>query len=112
MAAKEGNTNALKHGFYAKRFSPDEQSRISKIDEDLSHEIELLRIFVDRLADQLKDIKSYSVDDLAKLHLVATLATAVGTLTTRKAFMTGKITAVQDAIEEAIHARAPMWTKA
>lgn len=51
---QKGNTNALKHGFYAKRFTSEENKRLDETDSfALEQEIKLLRVCVDRLTEQL-----------------------------------------------------------
>ena len=50
MGAPKGNTNALKHGLYAKHFSPEEQTRLRKMSpEDYRHEIAMMRLAVSNL---------------------------------------------------------------
>ena len=73
-----GNTNALKHGFYSKRFPP---SVVSDLDSHsfsgLKDEAILLRVFIRQLADQ-----AYEANDLqTTLDLVRTLSLASATLT-------------------------------
>ena len=47
-----GNTNALKHGFYSRRFSPTDLKDLEDCDSPgLQDEITLLRIFIRRLVD-------------------------------------------------------------
>jgi len=55
MPAPKGNTNALKHGFYATRFTADETARLDdQKPADVQAEIALLRVCIDRLTTQLQ----------------------------------------------------------
>jgi uncharacterized protein YjcR len=97
MGAPPGNKNALKHGFYSKRFTPEEQGLLS-MDADLLHEVKLLRAFVYRISGMLSDKKEYSERDRALLALVVEFCTSIGSLITRRAFQTGKVMDIQKVI--------------
>ena len=48
MGAPKGNTNALKHGLYARHFTPEEQAWLRKMSpQDLRHELYMVRKAVD-----------------------------------------------------------------
>jgi hypothetical protein len=55
-----GNTNALKHGFYARAFHDAEQSELAGLDpSSLENEIQLMRVFIRRtaiMADKVTDL--------------------------------------------------------
>jgi hypothetical protein len=52
--AQPGNKNALRHGFYSRQFKAEEIKRLDEQDPtDVKAEIELLRVVLDRLTDQL-----------------------------------------------------------
>ena len=52
--AQPGNTNAIKHGFYAKNFSPAEHQDLEAAPgQGLSDEIALLRVLIRRFACQV-----------------------------------------------------------
>jgi hypothetical protein len=53
MPGKKGNRNALKHGFYAQRFTDAESRNLDEARQDLLDEIAMLRIFADRIAGRL-----------------------------------------------------------
>ena len=54
MAPRKGNTNALKHGLYSRRFTDTEKQLLKKMDvDDLRQEIALLRVVVD---DRERDV--------------------------------------------------------
>ena len=53
MSPRKGNTNALKHGLYARRFTDTEKKDLKRMPEnDLRQEIALLRVVIDRLLDK------------------------------------------------------------
>ena len=112
MPAPKGNTNALKHGFYARHISTDELKRLPEIEEDLSGEINVLRVILDRLLEQVKDKTEYSEKDLETIRTISMVSLSIGTLTSRRAFLTGKVNGVEQAVEEAVKAGTPMWGKA
>ena len=90
--AQANNKNALKHGFYASKFSRDEKSRLDLQPAlDMLSEINLLRVLLDKLKNEIsfKEISrtdnngdNYRDDHyLSQLSRVADLATSVATLT-------------------------------
>jgi len=75
--AQLGNTNALKHGFYSRRFNKIETRDLdaSSLD-DLSGEIALLRVFTRRVFELAQDL-----DDLDRaVHLLSVFSLSVGRL--------------------------------
>jgi hypothetical protein len=75
--AQPGNTNALKHGFYSRRFNKIETQDLEASNlDDLSGEIALLRVFTRRVFELAQD-----VDDLDRaVHLLSVFSRAVGKL--------------------------------
>ena len=62
MAPQKGNTNALKHGLYARRFTDTEKKDLKRMPANaLRQEIALLRVVIDRLLDKIPtgDPESY-----------------------------------------------------
>ena len=72
-----GNTNALKHGFYSRRFTTLEHNDLeSTLDDDLQSEVEMLRVQIRRVFD-----RSSEIDNLEQAtYLLRILALAVGRL--------------------------------
>lgn len=64
-----GNTNAVKHGLYSKRFSPEEVENLSGMREGLVDEIDLLRVTLSRINDYIGeiDIKNLTVENYVAL---------------------------------------------
>jgi hypothetical protein len=102
VAAKTGNTNALKHGLYAKRFKADEVRALKQMpNDDLRQEIALLRVVIDRillLAEGEQDTEG-------AVKLMNSLTTAVTTLNTTirtHSLLTGNYTPLDDALAGAL----------
>jgi len=79
-----------------------------ELDGDTLQEIKLLRAFVYRISGMLDGKIVFDEDGIALARLMTTMCTAIGNLTTRRAFETGKITDVQAAITEAIIEKGPI----
>ena len=116
MGAPKGNTNALKHGLYAKHFSPEEQTRLRKMSpEDYRHEIAMMRLAVSNLfqiqiqlhkmvEEALRDKQPCDVEALSKISNSLSLAvTALNTVARTHALFNGTDTSVNDAFEEALN---------
>ncbi|MGA2488639.1 MAG: hypothetical protein ABSF99_00420 [Anaerolineales bacterium] len=115
MAAPKGNTNALKHGLYAKHFSPTEQAGLRSMSpEDYRHEINMLRVAVKNMFQIHSDLKKIvermlaceqpaDVDGLAKItNSLALAVTALNTTARTYALFNGTDTSLNDSIEEAM----------
>jgi hypothetical protein len=74
---RKGNTNALKHGLYAQRFTDIERGHLKKMPAlDLAQEIALLRVTVDRITEAISD-----ADKKEKPALYNSLTLALTTIT-------------------------------
>jgi hypothetical protein len=104
MPAKKGNTNALKHGLYAQRFTDIDRTQLRAMSEsDLRFEIAMLRVTIDRILGELE--KSRAMDK--RLPLYGSLMNAVTTLNTTvrtHALLNGDDDHTLVAIEEALSA--------
>lgn len=113
--AQPGNKNALRHGFYSKRFTAEEQTRLdAQSPTDVQAEIALLRVCIDRLYDQLYFEPSYlpnkdggqseQRDDhyLKQLNTLGIMTQSIATLTRTHHLIHGKAGSVQDAILQAL----------
>ena len=116
MGAPKGNTNALKHGLYAKHFSPEEQAGLrGSSSKDYSYEINMLRVVVKRLfkihsalnallEDLLRSRQPCDVDALSRISNSLSLAvTTLNTTARTHALLTGNDTSVIDAFEQALN---------
>jgi hypothetical protein len=116
MGAPKGNTNALKHGLYAKHFTPEEQARLRRMStEDYRHEIHMMRLAVDNLFDI--QIRMYKLLDesmrsgqpvepngLAQISNSLSLAmTALNTTARTHALFNGTDTSLNDDFENALN---------
>jgi len=110
MAAKPGNKNALKHGFYAKHFITKEKTKLRKQEStDLESEINALRIVVDRILGRLNtgdldvELEGKLTDQTIKtLHVLIDASTAIGTLSRSQQLITGKYMPVEEAVFDAL----------
>lgn len=115
QGGQPGNKNALRHGFYANRFTADENKRLdAQSPTDVTAEIALLRVCIDRLHDQLyfeptylpnKDGGQSQLRDdhyLKQLNTLGIMAQSIATLTRTHHLIHGKAKGVQDAILQAL----------
>jgi len=101
--AQPGNANALKHGFYTRRFNKQHLDGVESTSlSGLAEEIALIRIFTRRLVEST-DL-SADVYDLAGVLRAICLASATITRIIRIQSLLGSSTNDwQDAIDTAIH---------
>lgn len=84
--APKGNTNALKHGFYARKFRSQEIEDLNALREgglqDLISEIGILRITIARTFAQANDLEAAgkTIDWIAYLSGIGEAATRVATM--------------------------------
>jgi len=108
-----GNKNALRHGFYAKKFTADENSRLDKTNAvDVQAEIALLRVCIGRLQNELNFAPAYLTDAfhneirddhyLKALNTLSQMTQSLGTLTRTHYLIRGKGGDVTDAIMRAL----------
>jgi hypothetical protein len=114
--APKGNTNALKHGFYSKKFR---QSDLSTLDDlvivqeaglpHLASELALLRVALSRTFEQAQagGEDTEWTDYLADIGLAATRVASL--LRTQKLLDGEHSNEVQDAIRRAIDINAKDW---
>jgi uncharacterized protein YjcR len=115
MGAPKGNTNALKHGLYAKRFSPEEITGLRKMSpRDMRHEFYMMRVAVKNLFEVQKRImarldslpgSSNPADELALAKITNSLAVAIAALNTTArtmALFEGTDTTLNDPLDEAL----------
>ena len=113
--AQPGNKNAEKHGFYSSRFNQDESKRLAESEQhSIESEIDLLRVCMDRLTEQLdfsivyfqtKDgADTNSRDDhyLKQLNTLTLMTQSLATLERTHYLMKGKGGAVEKSITEAL----------
>lgn len=108
VPGKTGNTNALKHGLYAKQFTDAERKLLKQMPEsDLRQEIALLRVVVDRVLTAFAAIED-DADALAKTATALTAAVlALNTTMRTHALLSGDYSPLADADDEAILAFDP-----
>jgi len=113
QGAQPGNKNALKHGFYADKFTAAESTKLdSQGETDLKAEIAALRVCIDRLLNQLdfdpvflNDANGDTLRDMHYLHQLNTLTAmtqSVGTLARTEYLIRGKNEGIQKSLLEAL----------
>lgn len=119
MPAPLGNSNALKHGLYARRITKGEREALGEAGDTTSllSELELLRVIISRAAARLKKAEALATDKpedvIAYAHLLGSLAAAFSSLSTsatRQAVQTGTFTPLNNAIEQFLAAVSPYIT--
>jgi len=113
--AQPGNKNAEKHGFYSSRFEAEEVKRLEGTERhSIESEIDLLRVCMDRLTEQLdfsivyfqnKDgADTNSRDDhyLKQLNTLTLMTQSLATLERTHCLIKGKGGAVEKSITEAL----------
>jgi len=121
MGAPKGNTNALKHGLYARHFSPEEQAWLRKMSpQDLRHELYMVRKVVDsvyvvqqRICARLDSTPGSSdpedEDRLARLtNSLAIALTALNTTARTCALFSGVDPTLDDPLDDALR-RLPIF---
>lgn len=111
---QKGNKNAERHGFYSKHFTADEYNRLanSKDALDITAEIDLLRVSLDRLTEQISFDEITRTDNngteyrdahyLSQLNTLSAMTTAMSTLIRTHYLTHGKSGDVQTSIQEAL----------
>ena len=75
--APPGNTNALKHGFYSRRFKRSELNDLEDIPfASMEDEIDMLRVCMRRLVEWGNDVKSLP-DAISFLRVIASASTSL-----------------------------------
>lgn len=113
QGGQPGNKNAEKHGFYSKNFTADEKKRIDTADRfSLEHELDLLRVHIDRLIQEISfeeishhDDKGNETRDghyLAQLNTLSIMTQSLSTLIRTHYLTRGKGGTVEQGIMEAL----------
>lgn len=101
--AQPGNKNALKHGFYAKHFTDDETHRLGDLaDLTVKDEIELLRVYVSRISQQLPTGTELDKMTLTAFNTLAIIAQTIGGLVRTEHLIKGKGGELEKGILEAL----------
>ena len=116
MGAPKGNTNALKHGLYAKRYSPEETAGLRKMSpEDYRHEIYMMRVAAKNVFEIQSDLHEMRermqdtdqlmyIEGLAKItNSLALAVTALSTMARTYALFSGTDSSLNDPLDEALN---------
>src|SRR5512136_2626870 len=103
--AQPGNSNALRHGFYAKSFTEAEMRRLdADIEGEFIDEIALARTNAARLAELLKNYKNMSLDDFVSAsNALNNYLDRIQSLSRAQRFMYRNQTTLEQALEELSH---------
>ena len=112
--ALKGNRNALKHGFYSRRFTPDENQNLNLARHDNLDEIACLRTHANRLNAWLleQDPASYDEKYFAAVNTLIHINLSIATLMRTQTLLSGKSSNVEKSIEDAVLSLHDRWTLA
>lgn len=111
--AQSNNKNALKHGFYSKSFTADQKKRLdSQTIIDVESEINLIRICIENLNDQLSFDEITRTDNngtdfrdthyLQQLNTLAIMTQSISTLVRTHYLIHGRSGDIQSSILQAL----------
>lgn len=110
--AQAGNKNALRHGFYAKTFTADENDRLDAQKRDVTAEINLVRVYISRLCPEISFDEITRTDNngaqyrdahyLSQLNTLSMLTATIATLERTDYLMRGRNESVQASILQAL----------
>jgi hypothetical protein len=107
--AQPGNHNRLGTGLFARRFTPEELAALHQTPKDLQGQIDMLTLFMHRLAMQLSQSMEFTDKDVAKLKVLVDLCLAIGTLKRSQAYLYGSNTGMNPALQEALRETSYRW---
>jgi uncharacterized protein YjcR len=107
MAAPKGNTNALKHGLYAKHYRPEEVKELKRMEADnLLYELMAARQKADKCHNLVEAQELMPAKDIASMvALLGAWDTALNTvanIATKISLLTGTNQTLQDSLMEAL----------
>ncbi len=105
--APKGNTNALKHGLYAKHFRPEDKAELRRMAwNDLLYEIMAGRNIAERAMRIIDQEMGFPVVDTLKasiaIKVFMTVVTGIGALATRHGILNGKDPNLNDSFVQAL----------
>jgi hypothetical protein len=111
MPGTKGNTNALKHGFYSRRFTKEENLALEHARQDTLDEIACLRTHANRVNAWLleRDPSEFDVAYFAAVNTLVNINIAIGTLLRTQALISGRSSNIEKSIEEAIISGRERW---
>ena len=106
-SAPKGNTNALKHGLYARHFNEAQRSGLKRMEwDDFRHEEFLQRVIAEGIFRLLNDLlagRTPDIDQVVKLaNSLARCTVAAGTHARTHANLNGVDEPLGDALSEAL----------
>jgi hypothetical protein len=113
MSAPKGNANALRHGLYAKHYTPEQRKELSQMaHDDLRHEINSARVVAADILKchyQIMAGEKVDLDQLAKnVGSFCNIIERIGLAVSRYSLLTGSNPGLNDSLAEAL-ATLPMY---
>ncbi|MGA2489997.1 MAG: hypothetical protein ABSF99_07385 [Anaerolineales bacterium] len=107
MPAPKGNTNALKHGLYAKHYTPEQRKELKYMSyEDLRHEINVTRVAASRIFElqvQILNRNPVDTDELAKnVNALCNAVDKISSCAVRYSILVGDNATINDSFAEAL----------
>jgi hypothetical protein len=101
--APKGNTNALKHGFYSRRFNDSEALELNDLKSGLIDEIALLRVLIRRVFEKVDEIDD-DVENWARMLNTLSIASTrlASLLKTQKNLNDGEGSELSNALIQAL----------
>jgi len=101
--APKGNTNALKHGFYSRRFNESEALELNDLKSGLIDEIALLRVLIRRVFEKVDEIDD-DVENWARMLNTLSIASTrlASLLKTQKNLNDGEGSELSNALIQAL----------
>ena len=101
--AQPGNLNALKHGFYSRRFTASEAEDLeARLCEGISDEVAMMRVVVRRLFDVSSDEDQDLEKLMATLNTLGMAAIRIGSLLRLEYMLGGKESDTASVISQAL----------
>ena len=109
--APRGNRNALKHGIYARSFTPEENETLDHARADTRDEIKSLRVQALRVSTWLKGKgpEDFGESYFRAMNTLVNINMSIGTLLRTESLIAGTSSAVEKAIEEAVLSKKERW---
>jgi len=101
--AQPGNKNAERHGFYSDRFTESENKRLGEADRfSIESDLDLLRVYVDRISALVPINKAISENDLKALNTLSLMTQSISTMIRTHYLTKGKGNTIEQGIMEAL----------
>lgn len=107
-----GNKNALRHGFYSRHFTLEENVLLDGQRPDFTDEISLARVFADRITKALQSDFDPTEENLKKVHTLMIILASIANGLRSNSFINGTNRDVDAAIIDAVISQSSKWDMA